>query len=255
MSTKTRLTVAEFLAGTLRIAGRDLAAAFDSWVAPVFAVAFALLANSIFMNEFFLSGVVDMTPYFERLPLLFAVFLPAISMGLWAEERKSRTLELLLTLPIQPLQAILGKHLAAMGLLVVFLATSLPIPIMLASLGQPDLGRIGSGYLGALLLGSAFLALGGLASAMTRDQIVAFVLTAVLLFALVLSGSPGVVAILDGLWPALEIGTWLRESFSVTPRFEALAGGLLELSSLVQFGLLTALALWGTALILRRNRT
>lgn len=254
MSRRIRLSPGEFCGGTLRIAGRELGAAFDSWVAPVYAVAFALLASSIFMNEFFLSGVVDMTPFFENLPLLFAVFLPAISMRLWAEERKNRTAELLLTLPVQPVQAILGKHLAALGILALFLATSLPIPLMLLVLGEPDLGRIISGYLGSLLLGSAFLAVGGLASALTKDQIVAFVLTAVLLFALVLSGDARVVAILDGLRPSLAIGTWLQDSFSVTPRFTALARGLLALSSVVHFLLLTVFGLWGTALVLRRNR-
>ncbi|MFT5464646.1 MAG: ABC-2 type transport system permease protein [Planctomycetota bacterium] len=256
MSTRarTRLRPSQFASGTLRIAARELGAAFDSWIAPVYAVAFALLANSIFMNEFFLRGALDMTPFFGSLPLLFAVFLPAISMRLWAEERKARTVELLLTLPLLPIQAILGKHLAGMGLLLLFLATSLPIPIMLGTLGEPDYGRIFGGYLGSLFLGSAFLAIGGLASALTKDQIVAFVLTAVSLFALVLSGDASVVAILDGLRPTLALGTWLRDSLSVTPPFDAFTRGLLELSGVVHFTLLTLLALWGTTLVLQRNR-
>ena len=254
-ATRTRLGAREAARGTLRIAGRELGSGIDSMVAPVYAIAFALLANSVFMNEFFLRGVVDMGPFFESLPLLFAAFLPAISMRLWAEERKARTAELLLTLPIHPLQAILGKHLAALGMLALLLATSLPIPLMLLVLGEPDLGRILSGYLGAFLLGSAFLALGSLASACTKDQIVAFVSTAVFSFALVLSGDPRLVAILDGLSPALSLGTWLQQSFAVTPRYELLTSGLVALSSLVQFLGLTALGLIGTALVLRRNRT
>lgn len=254
MSARERLSPAEFVTGTLRIAGREIGASFDSGIAPVYATAFALLANTIFMNAFFLGGVVDMTPYFERLPLLFAVFLPAVSMRLWAEERRARTAELLLTLPVQPSQAILAKHLAALALLVLFLATSLPIPFLLGVLGLPDTGRIVAGYLGALLLGSAFLALGSLASAITKDQIVAFVLTAVVLCALVLSGDARVVAILDGLRPELAAGTWLQAGVSVTPRYETLVRGLLGLGAVVHFGLLTLLGLWGTALVLRRNR-
>ena len=109
-----------------------------------------------------------MRGFFERMPLLLAVFLPAVSMRLWAEERKQRTLELLLTLPIVPFQAILGKYAAALGLLLLFLLMSLSIVVMLAFLGHPDYGLVLSGYLGVTFLGALFLA-GGCSSRRSRE--------------------------------------------------------------------------------------
>ncbi|MCZ6597296.1 MAG: ABC transporter permease [Planctomycetota bacterium] len=249
-----RLSPGDMVAGTLVIAGRELAAYFDSAIAYVYTIAFALLANSIFMNEFFLTGNVDMTRYFDVMPLLLAFFIPAVTMRLWAEERKQRTVELLLTLPIRTLQAVLGKYLAALGLFTLFLIGSLPIVIMLATLGDPDLGLIFSGYLGLALLGALFLAFGMLLSALSSDQIVAFVTSTVVGFLFVLSGHERVVAVLDGLFPKLALGTLFYESISVMPHYENFVRGVIELSALVWFGLIVALSLWICALVLERNR-
>lgn len=250
-----RLGFREYWRGAFLVLLRDLGASFDSGVAWVYTIAFALLANSIFMNEFFLTGNVDMAGFFDVLPLLLSVFLPAISMRVWAEERKSRTVELLLTLPLRTSQAVLGKYLAALSIFELYLVTSLPIPIMLAVLGQPDWGLVVSGYLGLYLLGAFFLAFGCLFSALTREQIVAFVAAALACFLLVLSGEERVVAILDGLFPRLAPGTWLYESVSVLPHYEAFARGVIELSALVYFLSLTALSLVACGLVLARNRT
>lgn len=243
-----------FLVGVRLIAGRELAAYFDSAIAYVFTVAFVVLANSIFMNEFFLAGNVDMSAFFDQLPLLLAFFLPAITMRLWAEERKQRTIEFLLTLPISPLQAILGKYMAALGLFGMFLLGSLPIPIMLAALGSPDVGLICSGYLGLFAFGAMFLAFGMFLSALSGDQIVAFVLSTILGFFFVLSGNDQVAAVLDGLFPAAGAGTFLYENVSALPHYDAFVRGLVELSSLVYFGLSSALFLWANSLVLERNR-
>ncbi len=250
-----RMGARELARGTGLVLGRELGAALDSGVATVYAIAFGLLANSIFMNEFFLAGELSMQAWFGLLPLLLASFLPAVSMRLWAEERKSRTIELLFTLPFRPAQAILGKYLAALGLFGLFLATSLPIPVMLAVLGRPDWGPIATGYLGLVLLGGLFLAVGSLLSAAARDQIVAFVTTALCAFALVLSGNDEVVAVLDGLAPRLAVGTFLYEWVSVAPHYQALVAGVLELSSAIYFVSLSALALFACGLVLERNRS
>jgi ABC-type transport system involved in multi-copper enzyme maturation permease subunit len=242
-------------AGVRVVAGRELAAYFDSSIAYVYTAAFTVLASSIFMNEFFLTGTVDMSGFFDLLPLLLCFFLPAVTMRLWAEERRQRTIELLLTLPITPLQAVVGKYLAALGLFSLFLVGSLPIPIMLAVLGDPDLGLIASGYLGLGLFGALFLALGMLLSALSADQIVAFVLSTLAGFAFVLSGNPSVVEVLDGLFPALGAGTFLAETISVLPHYDAFVRGVVQLSSLVYFGGLSALFLWVTALLLLKHRT
>ena len=254
MTTSDKLSARELCDGTFLLMWRELAALFDSGVAAIYTVAFALLANSIFMNEFFLTGNVDMGAWFELLPLLLAFFLPAVSMRLWAEERKSRTIEYLFTLPIRPVQAILAKFLAGLGLFELFLLTSLPIPIMLAVLGSPDWGTILSSYLGLWLLGACFLAIGCLLSALAKDQIVAFVTTTLVAFALVLSGQSGVVSVLDGLAPSLSLGTLLYEWVSVVPHYEAFLAGVVSASSVVYFLAVTTMALYACGLVLQRNR-
>jgi ABC-2 type transport system permease protein len=115
MSNADRLTKREVITGVREVFTRELAAYFDSNIAYVYTIAFTLLANSQFMNDFFLTGTVEMAPFFHRLPFLLAFFVPAITMRLWAEEKKTRTIELLLTLPILPVQAVLGKYLAALA--------------------------------------------------------------------------------------------------------------------------------------------
>jgi ABC-2 type transport system permease protein len=249
-----RLSPREFLSGTLVVAGRELGAFFDGGIAVVYTIAFTLLANSIFMNEFFLTGTADMRAYFELMPLLLAFFLPAVTMRLWAEERRQRTLELLLTLPIVPLQAALGKYLAALALFAFFLLGSLPIVVMLAVLGHPDGGLIAAGYLGLFGLGALFLAFGGLLSALTGDQITAFVTSTLLGFLLVLSGNDRVVAVVDGLFPTLALGSLLRGSFSVAPHYESFLAGTVSLASVLYFALLSALFLLLTARVLQKSR-
>jgi len=237
------------------IARRELAASFDSSIAYVYTIGFVVLANSIFMNEFFLTGTADMTAFFDRLPLLLAIFLPAVTMRLWAEEKKHRTIELLLTFPIGPREAVAGKYAAALGLYALFLAGSLPIVVMLFVLGKPDGGLIASGYLGALLLGAQLIASGMFFSGLARDQIVAFVTSSLAAFAFVLSGNDRVVEVLDGLWPSLAPGTILCESVSVRPHFDAFVRGSIQLPSLVYFCGMSAVFLWMTALVLRQDRT
>jgi len=250
-----RLGARAFLRGVGLVAGRELGAAFDSGIATVATVALTLLANSIFMNEFFLTGTLDMTGFFDLLPLLLAFFLPALSMRLWAEEKKSRTIELLFTLPIRPLQAVLGKYLAALALFGLFLACTLPIPLMLELLGTPDRGAILAGYLGLVAFGALFLAIGGFLSALARDQITAFVVSTLAGFALVLSGEERVASVLDGLFPALALGSFLRENVSALPPFGEFVRGVVRLSAVSYFALLSALFLWATALVLERNRS
>jgi gliding motility-associated transport system permease protein len=248
------LSAREWLAGIRLVAGRELSAYFDSAIAYVYTIGFVVLANAIFMNEFFLTGTVEMAGFFDRLPLLLCVFLPAVTMRLWAEERRQRTIELLLTLPLTTAQAVLGKYLAAMALYGGFLAGSLPIVAMLLVLGHPDLGRIVGGYLGAASIGSLLISLGMLLSAVSGDQIVAFVLGAVASSALVLSGNEKVVAVLDGLAPGLGAGTFLYESVSVAPHYDAFVRGVVDLGAIVYFAGGSALFLWLGARLLRRNR-
>jgi len=248
------LSPREFASGVRRVAGRELAAYFDSPIAYVIAIAFTVLANLVFMNQFFLRGTVDMTFYFEFMPYLLAFFLPAITMRLWAEERKQRTIETLLTLPLRPSQAVLGKYLAAHGLYLVFLLGSAPIPVMLFALGDPDPGLIVGGYLGLVAFGALFLAFGAFLSAITADQIVSFVLSTVLGFGFVLTGWDAFVSWADGWTGDWALGTVIYESISVMYPYEAFVRGAVDLASLLYFGLLAWLFLWANAIALERFR-
>lgn len=242
------------VAGALVIARRELSGALDAGIAFVVAAGFALLASAAFMNEFFLVGRVDMTPWFERLPYLYLLFLPAISMRLWAEERRTRTFEMLLALPMTSAQLVAGKFLAALALLALLLSSSLPIVVMLASLGDPDPGLILGGYLAAFLAGALLLAVGLIVSCLSKDQVTAFVLTVVVGAALVLLGHERVVAVIDGFWPDLRAGSWLARRVSLLPPFQSLGRGLLTLDALVYFLGGTAACLWINARLVARLR-
>jgi ABC-2 type transport system permease protein len=244
----------DFLRGVGIVTRREIGAYFDSPIAYVSAAVFLVLSGTAFMNSFFLRGVVDMSPYFETLPFLLVPFLPALTMRTWAEERAQHTFELIMTLPLHPMQLVLGKYLAALFFYLLILAGSLPIVVMLLVLGSPDLGVIFSSYLGAVLLGALFLAFGLLVSGLTRDQIVAFVLGALLGFFFVFSGHEKVVEVLDGLTPIWQLGTWLYESVSVMPHYDAFSRGVIGLSHLLYFFLLSAFFVWMNEIALRRSK-
>ncbi len=231
------------LPGTGVVFRREVAAYFDSSIAYVYGSVFLLLSSAVFMNGFFLESVVDMSAYFRWLPFLLALFMPAITMRSWSEERAQGTIELLLTLPFRPAQLVLGKYLAGLLFYLVVLAGSFPIVVMLLALGRPDLGIVASSYLGAVLLGALFLALGVFVSALTREQIVAFVVGTFACALFVLSGESEVVEVLDGLARERQIGTFLYESFSVLPHYEAFCRGVVSLGDAAYFATLTALFL------------
>jgi ABC-2 type transport system permease protein len=249
-----RLTPGEFAAGTRVVLGRELGAYFDSPIAYIYATVFLVLSCTTFMNSFFLDAVVDMSAYFQVLPFLLIPFIPAITMRAWAEERAQHTFELLMTLPLHSLQVVLGKYLAALCFYAIVLLGSLPIAVMLAWLGNPDGGQILSSYLGALLLGGFFLAFGLFASGLTRDQIVAFVLAALLGFVFVLSGHEKVVEVIDGLAPTWQMGTWLYESISVLPHYEAFGRGVISLADVLYFALMSGFFVWMNQITLQRSK-
>lgn len=221
------------------IFARETGAYFDSSIAYVHLSAFLLLAHGIFMNSFFLDSVLELGEYFRVLPFLLALFIPAITMRAWAEERAQGTFETLLTLPLRSLEVILGKYLAALLFYLLALLGSFPLVLLLFSLGKPDTGLLAASYLGAVFLGALFLSLGLLISSLTREQIVAFVGTAFACALLLLSGHDRVVEVLDGLAPTLQAGTWIASSFSVLPRYHAFLGGLVQASDVAYFCLLT----------------
>ncbi|MBP7624418.1 MAG: ABC transporter permease subunit, partial [Xanthomonadales bacterium] len=183
---------------------RELASYFATPVAYVFIVIFLLLSGAFtfYMGGFYERGQADLQPFFGFHPWLYLFLIPAVAMRLWAEERKSGSIELLLTLPVTMGQAVLGKFLAAWAFVGIALALTFPIWITVNYLGDPDNGVIVASYLGSLLMAGAFLAVGSCLSAMTRNQVVAFILTVVACFLLLLSGFPMVLDFFRGLgWP------------------------------------------------------
>lgn len=233
---------------------RELGGWFDAPIAWL-AVAAALFASSAwFMNEFFLAGQLDMTPYFTRLPLVYVLFVPALTLRLWSEDLRSRTFELWMTLPLRPVEIVLGKYLAGLAVLTLFLLGTLPIVVLLCALGSPDLGRIASGYAGAFLLGALFFAVGQLVSALTSEAVLAFLGAALAAFVLVASGSERVIAVLDGLAPALAPGRRLADSFSPLPRYDEFVAGSIGVAPLVYFAATIAALLALNVFVATRDR-
>lgn len=234
---------------------RELSGWFDAPIAWL-AVAAALFAStSWFMNGFFLAGRLDMTPFFEGLPLCYLLFIPALAMRQWSEDLRTRTFELWMTLPLRPAQVVLGKYLAACVVLALFLAGTLGIVALLCALGEPDLGRIACGYAGAFLLGALLLALGQLCSALTADQVLAFAAAALASALLLESGDERVVAVLDGWSPALGLGSALARWFSALPHYAAFTAGRIPLASALYFAALSAACLAINGLVAARART
>jgi len=231
------------MSSTAVIFRREFAAYFNSPIAYIFIIVFLIINCGLFMTPFFLSGAADMREFFNNLPLFLIFFIPAVSMRLWAEDKRSGTFELLMTLPMKSSQVMLGKYLAAMAFYVIALLGTLPIPIMLMVLGNPDVGAIVSGYIGALLLGGLYMSVGIFTSGLLRDQITAFILGMLACFLLFLLGMPFVSGTIDG-WVS-GLGTFLQNAFGLMPHYQSLQRGVLELGDLVYF-----LALTGVFLVL-----
>ena len=229
-----------FIDGVRVILARETGAYFDSAIAYVYAAVFLLLAHAIFMNAFFLESVLDLGEYFRVLPFLLALFIPAVTMRSWAEERSQGNFELLMTLPLRSFAVVLGKYFASLGFYLAVLAGSFPLVLMLLFLGKPDLGLIAASFAGAVLLGALFLAIGIFISGLTREQIVAFVLSTFACALLVLSGEVKVVEVLDGLTPSWQVGTWLYETVSVLPHYESFCRGVITLGDTAYFAITSA---------------
>jgi ABC-2 type transport system permease protein len=167
---------------------RELGNYFNSPIAYIFITVFLGLSGWLFFKTFFVVGEASLRMFFGILPWIFLFFIPAITMRLWAEEKKSGTMELLMTLPVTDTEAVLGKYLASLVFLVLSLVLSFIIPIFVALLGDPDPGQVVGGYVGAVLMGGAFLAIGLFISSLTENQIVAFIVSAVVIFGLFILG-------------------------------------------------------------------
>jgi ABC-2 type transport system permease protein len=169
---------------------KELGSYFASPVGYVFIIFYLLVSNGFFffVQDFFRTGQASMRDYFAILPWVFLIFVPAISMRLWAEEKKVGTLEVLLTMPLRESEAVLGKFLAGFAFLAITLAFSITVPISVGLVGRPDWGLIVASYLGALLLGAAYLSVGLWISSLTESQVVAFIVSVTVIFAMLAAG-------------------------------------------------------------------
>src|SRR5580698_3356040 len=219
---------------TFTIANRELRAYFATPVATVFIVIFLVLQGALTFNlgQFFERGQADLNPFFTFIPWVFLLLIPAITMRLWAEERRLGTIELLLTLPITQGQAVLGKFLAAWAFCAIALALTFPFVIAVNILGSPDNGVIASGYVGCLLVAGAFLSVGAAMSAVTRNQVIAFVLAVAICFLFAVASNPIVNDFLANTAPAL--GAFTRR-IAVIDRFTDFTRGIIALRDVIYF--------------------
>jgi ABC-type transport system involved in multi-copper enzyme maturation permease subunit len=219
----------------------EFQAYFDSSIANIYMIVFLMASTWLFMAGFFLAGLADMRGYFEMLPWFALFFLPAVSMRLWAEDRRAGTMELLMTLPLKTWELVLGKYFAAFAFYGITLAGTLVIPIVLVAIGNPDVGATFGGYLAALLLGGFYLAVGIFVSGLFKDQIAAFVVSLMLCLFFYFAGTGAIVATTDGWINGL--GTFLERNVAVTSHYAEIQRGIIDMRNLVYFLSMTTLFL------------
>jgi len=231
------------------IVRRELASYFATPLAYVFIVIFLVMAGSLafFVGNFFDRSQADLQPFFTFHPWLYLVLIPALAMRLWAEERKSGTIELLLTLPISMTEAVVGKFLASWVFAGIALALTAPFWITVNYLGHPDNGVILASYIASFLMAGAFLAIGACLSALTKNQVIAFVVTAAVCFAFTVSGSPIVLGFVKGWAPEAVIST--VAGFSFLTHFNAIIRGVIDLRDAVFFLSAIAFFLYANTII------
>jgi ABC-2 type transport system permease protein len=233
---------------------RELGSYFATPLAYVFILIFLVLANAFtfYLGGFYERGQADLEPFFSFHPWLFLFLIPALSMRLWAEERKSGTIEVLMTQPLTLWQAVLGKYLAAWAFTALALALTFPLWLTVNYLGSPDNGAILAAYLGSLLLAGGFLAIGSCMSALTRNQVVAFILGVAACFLFLLAGFPLVLDVFRS-WAPLALVDAIA-SLSFLTHFESIAKGVIDVRDLLYFAMLIGLFLLATVIALELRK-
>jgi ABC-2 type transport system permease protein len=238
----------------LTIGRRELAAYFASPLAYVFIVIFLALAGGLtfFLGGWLERGQADLQVFFSWHPWLYLFLVPAVGMRLWAEERKTGTIEFLMTQPVTTLQAVLGKFFAAWLFVGIALVLTFPIWLTVNWLGTPDNGVILAGYIGSWLMAGGLLAISAAVSALTKNQVIAFVLAAAICFLFLMSGLELVQAFFSGWAPAALVDT--IAGLSLLTSFDGIAQGVIDLRDLVMFGSLIAVALLINVVLVELNK-
>jgi ABC-2 type transport system permease protein len=238
------------MANVWTIFKRELGAYFTTPIAYVFAAIFVFLGGvfAFYLGSFFERGQADLEAFFQFHPWLYLFLIPALAMRLWAEERRSGTIELLMTLPVSIGEAVIGKFLAAWAFAGIALALTTPMWLTVNYLGDPDNGVILASYIGSLLMAGAFLAIGSCISALTRNQVIAFVVSAVICLIFVLAGYPLVLDVVSAVAPEFLVET--ISGFSFLAHFSAISKGVIELRDVVYFLSLIVFWLFANAVVI-----
>ena len=233
---------------------REFSGYFATPVAYVFIIIFLLLTgfSTFYVGNFFERGEADLYPFFSMHPWLYILLIPAISMRLWAEERKSGSIELLMTLPVSVFEAVLGKFFAAWAFTGLALLLNFPLWITVNYLGNPDNGVILASFLGSLLMAGGFLSIGSCISAITKNQVIAFVISLVISLIFVLAGFGIVIDFFAGWAPQTLVD--VISSFSFLTHFDAISKGVIDLRDMLYFISLIAIWLFANALIVNARK-
>jgi ABC-2 type transport system permease protein len=235
--------------GIYTIFRRELTSYFLTPLAYIFIVIFLAMAGTFtfFVGSFFTRGQADLQPFFQFHPWLYLFLIPAITMRLWAEERKTGSIELLLTLPISITAAVLGKFLAAWCFTGIALALTFPMWITVNFLGNPDNGAILAGYAGSFLMAGSFLAVGAAISPLSKNQVIAFVVTSVVCFVFTVGGTGVVLNFFSGWAPTLLVDTISQMSFMT--HFNAISRGVIDARDMVYFASVIGFFLFANAIL------
>lgn len=238
------------MGGVNAVLKREFVSYFATPIAYVFIFIFLILSGvfTFYLGNFYERQQADLTPFFSFHPWLYLFLVPAVSMKLWSEERKSGTIELLMTLPLARHEAIVGKFLAAWFFTGIALLLTFPLWITVNYLGEPDNGVILASYLGSWLMAGGFLAIGSCASAMSKSQVIAFILCAVVCLMFILAGFPLVLNTFNGWAPVLLVDTIANLSFLT--HFTSISKGVLSLRDILYFISMIFFWLFATAIVL-----
>lgn len=244
----------EFFKNLWAIFKRELFSYFGSPLAYVFIVIFLLLLGffTFYISRFFEIGQADLRSFFEWHPWVFMFLIPAVAMRLWAEERRMGTIELILTFPVTIAEAILGKFLAAWVFIGVALLLTFPMVITVVYLGNPDMGAIICGYVGSFLMAGAFLSVGLMTSALTRSQVISFVIAVVFCLFFILAGYPPVTDAMAGWAPTIAIN--LVSKLSFLSHFLSIQRGIIDFRDILYYSSVIVFMLFANAIIIQNRK-
>ncbi|MBI4006394.1 MAG: ABC transporter permease subunit [Gammaproteobacteria bacterium] len=233
---------------------REFSSYFSTPVAYVFIVIFLFLTGvfTFYLGAFYERNQADLEPFFRFHPWLYLFLIPAIAMRLWSEERKTGTIELLMTLPIPVHQAVIGKFLAAWCFTTVAIVLTFPMWITVNYLGSPDNTVILASYIGSLFMAGSFLAIGSCISALTKSQVIAFVISVVICFLFLLSGFPLVLDFFHGWAPQVVVNA--IASFSFLTHFESIKKGVIDIRDLIYFLALICFWLYANVVVIEARK-